>query len=64
LRKIYKNKLNIKQWKRFTVIEAKRIMKIFNIPPKGGIPALIKGLKFNFYEKPRTLMSLLFLKER
>ena len=39
-------------------------MKSFNIPPNGGIPALIKGLKFNFYEKPRTLMPLLSLKER
>ena len=39
-------------------------MKSFNIPPNGGIPALIKGLKFNFYEKPHTLMPLLSLKER
>jgi len=39
-------------------------MKSFNIPPNGGIPALIKGSKFNFYEKPRTLMPLLSLKER
>ncbi len=41
--------LNIKQWTRFTVIEAKRIMKRFNIPPNGGIPALIKALKFRVY---------------
>ncbi len=41
--------LNIKQWTRFTVIEAKRIMKRFNIPPNGGISALIKALKFRVY---------------
>lgn len=41
--------LNIKQWTRFTVIEAKRIMKRFNILPNGGIPALIKALKFRVY---------------
>ena len=39
-------------------------MKSFNIPLNGGIPALIKGLKFNFHEKPRILMPLLSLKER
>ncbi|MGQ4873940.1 MAG: DUF6125 family protein [Promethearchaeia archaeon] len=41
--------LDIEQWKRFTVIEAKRIMKRFNIPKNGGIPALIKALKFRTY---------------
>jgi hypothetical protein len=41
--------LNIKQWTRFTVFEAKRIMKRFNIPKNGGIPALIKALKYRVY---------------
>ncbi|MFX0060009.1 MAG: DUF6125 family protein [Candidatus Hodarchaeota archaeon] len=41
--------LDVKQWKRFTIIEAKRIMKRFNIPEKGGIPALIKALRFRVY---------------
>ena len=41
--------LDVEQWKRFTVIEAKRIMKRFNIPENGGIPALIKALKFRVY---------------
>lgn len=41
--------LDIEQWKRFTVIEAKRIMKRFNIPNNGGIPALIKALKYRVY---------------
>jgi hypothetical protein len=41
--------LDIKQWKRFTVIEAKRIMQRFNLPENGGIPALIKALKFRVY---------------
>jgi len=38
-----------KQWKRFTVIEAKRIMALLRIPENGGIPALIKALKFRVY---------------
>ncbi|MHA1283698.1 MAG: DUF6125 family protein [Promethearchaeota archaeon] len=41
--------LDIEQWKRFTVIEARRIMKRFNISENGGIPALIKALKFRTY---------------
>ena len=41
--------IDIAQWKRFTVIEAKRIMKRFNIKKRGGIPALVKALKFRVY---------------
>lgn len=41
--------LDVEQWKRFTVIEAKRIMKRFNIPKNGGIPALIEALKYRVY---------------
>jgi hypothetical protein len=41
--------LDVKQWKRFTTIEAKRIMKRFKIPEYGGIPALIKALQFRIY---------------
>ncbi|MHA1106868.1 MAG: DUF6125 family protein [Promethearchaeota archaeon] len=41
--------LDVEQWKRFTVIEAKRIMKSFNIPKDGGIPALMKALKYRVY---------------
>ena len=41
--------LDIEQWKRFTVIEAKRIMSRLNIPKNGGIPALIRALKFRVY---------------
>ncbi len=41
--------LDIKQWKRFTVIEAKRIMQTFNLPENGGISALIKALQFRMY---------------
>ncbi|MBN1214138.1 MAG: hypothetical protein JXA99_01725 [Candidatus Lokiarchaeota archaeon] len=36
-------------WKLFSPIEAKRIMKRFNIPENGGIPALIKALKYRVY---------------
>jgi hypothetical protein len=41
--------LDAAQWKRFTVIEAKRIMRRFNIQEKGGIPALIKALNYRVY---------------
>jgi len=41
--------LDVEQWKRFTVIEAKRIMNRFSIPEYGGIPALIKALKYRVY---------------
>jgi hypothetical protein len=38
-----------KAWEKFTVIEAKRIMKRLDIEPGGGIPALIQALKFRLY---------------
>lgn len=41
--------LDKKSWERFTVIEARRIMKRFNIPPNGGIEALMKALKHRVY---------------
>lgn len=36
-------------WERFTVLEAKRIMKILGIEPGGGIPALKKALQLRLY---------------
>jgi hypothetical protein len=41
--------LDKKAWEKFTVIEAKRIMKRLDIPEGGGIPALIQALKFRLY---------------
>jgi hypothetical protein len=41
--------LDRKAWEKFTVIEAKRIMKRMAIKPGGGIPALVKALKFRLY---------------
>ena len=41
--------IDVKQWKKFTVIEAKRIKQRFNLPERGGIPALIKALQFRIY---------------
>ncbi len=41
--------LDAVQWKRFTVIEAKRIMSRFNVPENGGIPALVKALNYRVY---------------
>ena len=40
---------DIDSWNVFTVIEAKRIMQRFNVPENGGIPALMKALKFRVY---------------
>jgi len=42
-------KLDVSSWNIFTVLEAKRIMQRFNIPQNGGIPALMKALKFRVY---------------
>ncbi len=36
-------------WERFTVIEAKRIMKRLGFPAGGGIPALVQALKLRLY---------------
>ncbi len=41
--------LDKKAWEQFTVIEAKRIMKRLDMPPGGGISALIQALKFRLY---------------
>lgn len=41
--------LDRKTWEKFTVIEAKRIMKRLRIEPGGGIPALIQALNFRLY---------------
>jgi len=41
--------LDTASWNIFTVVEANRIMQRFNIPKNGGIPALLKALKFRVY---------------
>jgi len=41
--------LDTASWNIFTVVEANRIMQRFNIPMNGGIPALLKALKFRVY---------------
>ena len=41
--------LDTKAWKRFTVIEAKRIMRHLGIEPGGGIPALKEALQYRLY---------------
>ncbi|MFX1375808.1 MAG: DUF6125 family protein [Promethearchaeota archaeon] len=46
--------LDVEQWKRFTVIEAKRIMRRFNISKNGGIPALMTALKYRVYANINT----------
>ncbi|TFG04921.1 MAG: hypothetical protein EU536_03435 [Promethearchaeota archaeon] len=41
--------LDATAWKRFTVVEAQRIMERHKIPPHGGIGALVKALQFRLY---------------
>lgn len=36
-------------WRRFTVIEAKRVMERHDIAEGGGIPALVRALSFRLY---------------
>ena len=36
-------------WKKFTVLEARRIMKRLGMKEGGGIPALVQALKFRLY---------------
>jgi hypothetical protein len=43
--------LDTEAWIRFTQIEAKRIMRRFDIQPRGGIPALKKALQFRLYAR-------------
>ena len=43
--------LDAMAWERFTVIEARRIMKRLGIEPGGGIPALKKALQFRLYAR-------------
>ncbi len=38
-------------WRRFTVIEAKRIMARLGLEPGGGIPALVECLKHRLYAR-------------
>jgi hypothetical protein len=41
--------LDAKAWEKFTVIEAKRIMRHLGIEPGGGIPALKEALRYRLY---------------
>lgn len=40
---------DIEAWRKFTVIEAKRIMTFLDIPQGGGLDALERALKFRLY---------------
>jgi hypothetical protein len=42
-------KLDAEAWAELTVIEAKRIKKVLNLPEKGGLPALKQALNFRLY---------------
>ncbi len=41
--------LDKNSWQKFTVIEARRIMKRLHLAQGGGIPSLIQALKFRLY---------------
>ena len=40
---------DIEAWRKFTVIEAKRIMSFLDLPKNGGLDALERALKFRLY---------------
>lgn len=40
---------DIEAWRKFTVIEAKRIMTFLDLPKHGGLDALERALKFRLY---------------
>lgn len=42
-------KFNDQAWERFTVIEARRIMKFLDLSPGGGLDALAQALEFRLY---------------
>ena len=42
-------KLDRQTWEQFTVIEARRIMALHNIPPGSGLDGLKKALKYRLY---------------
>ena len=44
-------RIDKKSWERFTVIEAKRIKKEFNIPENSGLDGLEKALKLRLYAR-------------
>lgn len=41
--------LDIESWRQFTIAEAKRIMREFDIPPGGGLDALEKAVGYRLY---------------
>jgi hypothetical protein len=41
-------------WEKFTVLEARRIMKRLSLPEGGGIPALVQALKLRLYAHINT----------
>jgi hypothetical protein len=41
--------LDTRAWERFTVVEAKRIMRRLKLEPGGGIPALKRTLQYRLY---------------
>lgn len=41
--------LDTKGWERFTVAEARRIVRTFDLPSQGGLDALEKALSFRLY---------------
>lgn len=43
--------LDAKAWEKFTVLEAKRIMKRLDLPEGGGIPGLAQALKLRLYAR-------------
>lgn len=49
--------MDVRAWERFAEAEARRIMRAFDIPPGGGLPALAQALRFRLYARinPQTI---------
>ncbi len=46
--------LDTESWRRFSPVEAKRIMKEMNIPPNSGLTGLKKALQYRVYARLNT----------
>jgi hypothetical protein len=56
-------RLDAEVWERFSVLEARRIMKRLGIAPGGGVPALVEALRFRL-EAHVNVLELVTVDER
>ncbi|MBN2305636.1 MAG: hypothetical protein JXQ72_14225, partial [Anaerolineae bacterium] len=46
--------MDARAWDRFAAVEAQRIMQAFDIEPGGGLPALVRALRYRLYARLNT----------